>query len=433
MHARTSLIRRLAGIALLTATAATPAAAHDIILGVGTHFINYPNVQPLMLDLAQRVGADSVRADTGWSVVEKTKGQYAIPPAWDQFVDGAKKRGMEPLLILDYGNKNYDNGKMPRSPGAIQGFVRFAAFVVKHFAGRVRYYEVWNEWNTGTGGYYPGGSAEDYARLFNATYAAIKRIDPTTIVLASSGYKNWYAQIAKLGVAARADGVAIHPYVTKESNYHPWAGSNGAERSAQKVIEDEAIMSRLSGGKEIPLYITEIGWPSSTGSRGYPEQDVARMAQRMLLMFTALPYVRGVWWYDLINDSTDETNPEARFGLFRHRSYAQKPAGNVIQSLAPLLKNNTLVWTRQSNLGAGIVALGRVGAPYPWIMAWKVQPLSKDLGSARAPYIVSCNRSLTITHAPSAAANNGQPLNSIPTIFTYRGPGRCSRTQLPSR
>ena len=431
MHARPPLIRRLARIALFMATTTTSAAAHDIILGVGTHFINYANVQPLMLNLAQRVGADSVRADTGWSAVETTKGHYAIPPAWDQFVNGAKKRGMEPLLILDYGNKFYDNGKIPRSPAAIQGFVRFATFVVRHFAGRVRYYEVWNEWNTGTGGYYPGGSAEDYARLFDATYAAIKRTDPETIVLASSGYKSWYAQIAKLGVAARADGVAIHPYVSKESDYHPWAGSNGAERSAQKVMDDEATMRSLSGGKEIPLYITEIGWPSSTGSGGYPEQDVARMAERMLLMFAAMPYVRGVWWYDLINDSTDRTNPEARFGLFRHSSYAQKPVGNAIQSLAPLLKNNTLVWTHQSNLGAGIVALGRVGAPYPWIMAWKVQPLSRDQNSARAPYIVSCNRSLTITHASSAAAVAGQPLSSIPTIFSYQA-GRCSHGPLQS-
>ena len=432
MHARNSLLRHLAGIALFAATVVTSAAAHDIILGVGTHFINYPNVQPLMLNLAQRVGADSVRADTGWSLVETTKGRYTIPPAWDQFVNDAKKRGMEPLLILDYGNKLYDNGKIPRSPAAIQGFVRFATFVVKHFAGRVRYYEVWNEWNTGTGGYYPGGSAQDYARLFDATYAAIKRVDPATIVLASSGYKNWYTQIAKLGVAARADGVAIHPYVARESDYHPWAGSNGAERSAQKVIDDETTMRRLSGGKEIPLYITEIGWPSSTGSRGYPEQDVARMAERTLLMFAAMPYVRGVWWYDLVNDSTDETNPEARFGLFRHRSYAPKPVGDVVRSLAPLLKNNSLVWSRQSNLAAGVVALGRVGAPYPWIMAWKVQPLSKDQNSARAPYIVSCNRSLTITHALGAAPMAGQPLNSVPTAFSYQA-GHCSRVPLSAQ
>ncbi len=430
MHARKALIPHLTGIALLAA--ANVAAAHGILFGVATHFINYPNSQPLMLDLAQQVGADSVRADTGWSLVEKTKGHYSIPPAWDAFVNGARKRGMEPLLILDYGNKFYDNGKIPRSQTAIQGFVRFATFVVKHFAGRVRYYEVWNEWNTGTGGYYPGGSAEDYARLFDATYAAIKRVDPATVVLASSGYKNWYTQIAKLGVAARADGVAIHPYVPKESDYHPWAGSNGAERSAQQVISDEVTMQRLSGGKAIPLYITEIGWPTSTGAQGYPEQDAAGLAERSLLMFAALPYVRGVWWYDLVNDSTDKTNPEARFGLYRHRSYAPKPVGTAIRSLAPLLKNNSLVWSRQSNLNAGIVVLGRVGSPHPWIVAWKVQPLSKDQNSARAPYTVACNRSLTITHATSAATATGQPLSSAPTTFSYQN-GHCSHAPLLSR
>ena len=105
---------------------------------------------------------NSVRADTGWNAVEIRRGVYRIPSAWDEFVDKARKRGIDPLLVPEYGNKFYDDGKLPRSPDAIDGFVRFAAFVVKHFGSRVRYYEVWNEWNTGTGGYYPGGSAEAY-------------------------------------------------------------------------------------------------------------------------------------------------------------------------------------------------------------------------------------------------------------------------------
>lgn len=411
--------------ALFSGLLSAVASAHGIMLGVGTHFINYPGAQPVLLDLTKKLGADSVRADTGWKMVETTKGVYKIPPAWDQFVNNARDRGIEPLLILDYGNGFYDGGKLPRSQSAIEGFVRFATFVVTHFAGRVHYYEVWNEWNTGTGGYYPGGSAEAYSRLFDATYAAIKRVDPGAVVLAAAGYGDWYEQIARLGVAARADGVAIHPYVPKEPGYQPLVGSNGPERSAKRVMDVENAMSRLSGGKEIPLYITEIGWSTSTGKRGYPEQDVASMAERSLLMFAALPYVRGVWWYDLIDDGPDSANPEARFGLFRQH-YEFKPAGRVIESLAPVLRKGGLTWDRASNLDAGLVVLDGGTATQPWKIAWDGRPLQAAAMDARGGYSVMCAPSLKVEHAPNGRTANSQSITPMPMLIAYHA-GQCSR------
>lgn len=431
MTTRTCLFRSVSAAALLAVAAGVAASAHGILLGVGTHFINYPSAQSGLLGLARTVGADSVRADTGWKFVETTKGDYRIPPAWDQFVDNARRRGIEPLLILDYGNRFYDGGKLPRSPAAISGFVHFATFVVKHFAGSVRYYEVWNEWNTGTGGYYPGGSAADYARLFDATYAAIKRIDPNTVVLAAAGYGDWYEQIARLGVASRADGVAIHPYVPKEPDYQPSLGSNGPERSVQRVIDVERTMQRFTGGREIPLYITEIGWPTSTGEKGFPEDDVAAMAERSLLMFAALPYVRGVWWYDLIDDGPDASIPEARFGLFTQH-FAIKPAGRVVQSIAPLLKNNSLTWSSMSNLAKGLVVLDLGTAAQPSLVAWAVRPLTPGGEGAGAPFAVSCDPALRIVSASREIQARNQPITSVPTIFRYNA-GQCARERLSGR
>ncbi len=419
------MFRYLSGIALLAAASGLNASAHGILLGVNTHFINDPAAQPTLLSLVQHVGADSVRADTGWVFVETTKGIYKIPQAWDRFVESARQRGIEPLLILDYGNKLYDDGRLPRSPDAIAGFVRFATFVVKHFAGRVRYYEVWNEWNTGTGGYYPGGSADDYARLFDATYAAIKQVDPHTVVLAAAGYHDWYAQIARLGLPARADGVAIHPYASKELDYRAAFGSNGPERSVQRVIEAEAIMQRLGGGKEIPLYITEIGWPTSTGRDGYLEQDVSAMAERSLLMFSALPYVRGVWWYDLIDDGPNADNAEDRYGLFR-QTHALKPAMRTIQSIAPMLLRNDLIWSPESDPDAGLVVLGRGLPSGRSIIAWRVHP--SPGGADRSPwsYVVSCDPALTVGRDTHDFASASEPIRAAPEVFTYRA-GRCVR------
>jgi polysaccharide biosynthesis protein PslG len=412
--------------ALLLSAAGMGASAHGILLGVNGHFINYPAVQPHLLDLAQRMGADSVRVDTAWKFVETSKGVFKIPPAWDQFVAGARMRGIEPLAILCYGNRFYDNGKLPRSREAIAGFARYAAFVARHFAGRVRYYEVWNEWNTGTGGFYPGGSARDYARLFDATYLAIKRVDPSAVVLAAAGYHDWYARIAELGVAARADGVAIHPYVQKELDYRMSIGSNGPERSVQRVIEAESIMRRFSG-RQIPLYITEMGWSTAAGARGYPEGDVAAMAERCLLMFSALPYVRGVWWYDLIDDGPDAANVEERFGLFR-QNYAWKPAANVVQSIAPLLRHNDLTWNPASRLDAGLVVLAQGSSARPSLLAWHVHPATEDEDKAEWSFAVSCGPSQRVGRtADLAGAKNS--ITPMPSVFTDAD-GRCAREPL---
>lgn len=423
MRMRTLIQRWFTGVAFSLATVLVPATAHGILFGVGTHFINYPHAQPLLLDLAQKVGFNSVRANPDWSEVESEKGVYKIPTAWDQFVDRARQRGMEPLLLLAYGNKLYDHGKLPRSEGAIKAFARYAAFVALHFRGKVTYYEIWNEWNTGTGGYYPGGSAQAYARLFDAAYRAIKRVAPNSVVLVSSGYKDWYEKIAKLGVAARADGVAIHPYVAKEFGYNPLVGSNGAERSVQHVMNVENNMRRLSGGKEIPLYITEIGWPTNTGKDGYPQSDVGALAARSLLMFAALPYVKGVWWYDLIDDGADPQNPEDRFGLFT-RHYDWKPAAKMLRHLAAFLKHNNLSWNPASDLQKGIVIINRNSTTNPSVLAWHVPPPSGNSQAERSRYVMTCAKRRRDFQARPASAASGALTSTTPSTFTYRD-GRC--------
>ena len=424
-------LRWLGATLLLAASLGDAATAREVLLGVNTHVINYPAAQSGLLDLAHQLGVDAVRADTGWKFVETTKGVYRIPPAWDQFVDRARRRGIEPLLILDYGNRFYDDGHLPRSQEAIAGFVRFATFVVRHFAGRVRYYEVWNEWNTGTGGYYPGGSAEDYARLFDATYAAIKRVDPGAQVLAAAGYGNWYADIAKFGVAARADGVAIHPYVTQEPGDRAAGGSNGAERSVQKVIDAESIMRRSSGGKEIPIYVTEIGWSTSTGRNGYPEADAGAIAERSLLMFAALPYVRGIWWYDLIDDGPNPAHVEERYGLLR-RNYSFKPAADAFRSLASLVTHGDLTWDPQSNLAAGRVVIDRRSAGSRSVIAWQVPTASTDERVPTPAYALSCGPQLKITPFGPGAPAADLALRPVPQVFAYQT-NRCSHRPLLER
>src|SRR5450759_96083 len=156
-------------------------AADPFVVGACTHFGQGKGLLKAKLSMMRQAGISSFRDEVGWRAIEKTKGQYEMPAAWDEFVDQGRKAGSEPLLILDYGNPLYDSGDKPRSAEAIEAFTKYAEFVVRHFQGRVKLYEVWNEWDIAIGSRTPG-SADDYAALLKAVYSRIKAVDPSITV-----------------------------------------------------------------------------------------------------------------------------------------------------------------------------------------------------------------------------------------------------------
>ena len=419
---RPGVLRYLSGLALLILGTVRLACAHGILLGAGTHITGVPTAQSPQFQLARKIGFDTLRDDLPWSDLERAQGVYRLPPAWDRYVDEARQHGIEPLIILDYGNRFYDGGDKPRSPRAVAAFVRYALFVVKHFAGRVRYFEIWNEWDTHAGGF-PSGDADDYARLFWAVFPAVKAADPSAVFLASAragGRNEWYEQIARLGIAARADAVAVHPYVfPHRSIFGRSSAPDEAERSAQQVIDIESTMRALSGGKTIPLYITEVGWPTSTDESGVTEGAAAALAERMLLLFSTLPYVHGVWWYDLVDDGPDGGNAQDRFGLLR-QNLSFKPAALAIQSIARLIKNNDLTLSPAADLADGTVVIDRNSRSQPALIAWRIGSAERGAVKPAPQHATRCD---------SAQQVLSLAMTATPTVFLY-GNGGCTRAAL---
>jgi hypothetical protein len=333
--------------ALLASQGHSDARTDTFLWGVGTHAMSVRNIQGKVMESLARGGFNTVRDEAPWKFVETSKGTYQIPPAWDAFVDAAVAESINPILILDYGNSFYDGGDKPRSSAAISGFVRYAEFVVKHFAGRVKYYEVWNEWDNTTGGY-AAASPSDYARLFEATYPALKQADPSAHILLGSGIQKpqFYEELARLGTLAKADGVSIHPY-----NYDPILGP---EYTADFLMGLEKELTAISGRSSIDFYVTEIGWPTHTGHGAYSESRVAEYAYRTTLLMSALPFVKGIWWYDLKDDGTDPGDKQDHFGLL-HFDWTPKPAWQAMTEAVSLSKSNILSLSNQSILMRGRV------------------------------------------------------------------------------
>ena len=145
-------------MALAFALVSTLAAEPRFIVGVCTHFGQGKGSLPANLSLMRQAGVTGLRDEISWSGVERQKGRYVMPESGDEFVSRAVEAGIEPLPILDYGNRFYDNGDRPTSDVGMEAFTRYAEFVAGHFKGKVRMYEVWNEWDV-----YPRIKAVDRA------------------------------------------------------------------------------------------------------------------------------------------------------------------------------------------------------------------------------------------------------------------------------
>ena len=324
---------------LLMAWPAIPAQAQaDFVLGAVTHLTHAPRPIDRSLDALAQAGVMSLRDDAGWGRVERRRGMLKIPAQWDEVIDSAITRGIEPLLILDYGNKFYDGGGKPYTEEGIAAFVRYAEFLVRHYKGRVKRYEVWNEWDHGPGNA-SAASADAYLRLVRRVHSAIKQIDPEVEVIAGAitpvGIREGFlARLMDQGVLEHADAISLHPYIHCDRAKQPedWA------RWMRQIGED----LQRRAGRPVPVYVTEMAWPAHHGPCGVSADVQAEHLTRMFLLAKTMPFIKGIWWYDLQNDGPDPREREHNFGLMDHE-LRPKPAYLALQRISSLIREGEYI------------------------------------------------------------------------------------------
>jgi hypothetical protein len=126
---------------------------------------------------------------------------------------------------------------------------------------------------------------------------------------ATNSDTRWFEAFAQTDALSAINGVSIHPY-----NYGKPLWGHTPEAAMEWVDQIEQIMAKANG-HPVDMYITEIGWPTNT--KDYSEDTVADYLTRFMKLAQVREYVRGVWWYDLVDDGSDLNNREDRFGLFR--------------------------------------------------------------------------------------------------------------------
>jgi hypothetical protein len=279
------------------------------------------------LPTLEALGAGSHRQDLQWSAVEKVAGRFDFT-ATDARVDPiVQDLGISPLFVLDYGNVAYTNDPMAppdmSKPAQAEGWKRYVRQTVSHM--RERHpeadlsYEVWNEW-TNNHGQLPATPAA-YIELASVTAAVIRDADPAATIVGptqnsvADSERDWLTEWFRLGGARHVDAVSVHPYT------NPWAPEDCAV--TDPCMEDSLAWLRRTAdqhpradGSALPIWITEVGWPTQFGGTGWvqPEDQTAYVLRTYAI---AAKYgVERLFLFEMAEPASADPNGLARtFGL----------------------------------------------------------------------------------------------------------------------
>jgi hypothetical protein len=196
----------------------------------------------------------------------------------DQFITNLSQNGINVLLTLSAGAglDGPEYGWWGRPGWGVLGdrepewwfdteenrneFIAYASFMVQHFKGRVRYYEIWNEPSAGE---YPedgrgGVSVSDYVTLIQQVAPVIRQIDPDAkVVVGAIGpfqerERQWLQAVFDTGTAPYTDAVSWHAFsgdspLTDSGEYprHPepfyWRDYPVTVQSVKDYIESQGF------------------------------------------------------------------------------------------------------------------------------------------------------------------------------------------------
>jgi hypothetical protein len=286
----------------VTATRAS-AAEPDHRFGAMTHFAH--GWDPVWADIAALRGITTVRDELYWDVVEREKGVFTFPRAFDGYMDALRRNGIAPLIVLSFENRNYDQGDTPHSSEAISAFGRYGTEVLKRYGNSIQTVEIWNEYN---GTFCKGPATRDragtYSKMLHEAYAQIKHLRPDVTVLggATAGIPlPYWERLMQNGGLESMDALSIHPY-----RYN--APPEGLESEIEVLQE---LVKRYNGGQSKPIWVTEMGWGTQSAATAAPGSlviDEATQAKFLVRAYALLlsTGVERIYWY-LLRDYEDFT------------------------------------------------------------------------------------------------------------------------------
>jgi hypothetical protein len=194
-----------------------------------------------------------------WYRVEPMEGG---PFSWfDAEIDELRRRGFSLLANLGHppawaGSRSKSaRAWTPEMPRSLTSWERYVFETARHYAGRIRYWEIWNEPYQRA---FFEGTPADYVELLRVAYRAIKRADPDAVVIGSlfsPGAEAWSRSVIELGALEYVDAVSYHVYWTPSMAEADTAGK--PPDMTERVRGYQTMMA--ARGLQKPIYMTEGG------------------------------------------------------------------------------------------------------------------------------------------------------------------------------
>ncbi len=358
------------GLAVMGPASAAPGAA-----SVGTPYADRVGLCSHLIWLSEadaakalapvvRGGVKWVREDFPWDQLQPS------PSTWDwsrsdTLMRAASRSGVTVLAILDYSapwasSDPSDRGDTHYPPSSVTAYAAYANAVVSRYGVGGSFWnanrsltprplggiEIWNEpygwWN-----WKPGPDPAAYARLVRAAAAAARSAQPSISVLADGdllevrqdgAIVGWLDSLlsADPGLGNVVTAFSVHPYPDPASQAP--TDTSGDPRWSYIGSVPLIRQTELSHGVSTPLWITEIGWTTATGS----SDDVSEAQQARYItdaVTIALrdwgSFVQRVFVYSWDKSTALPGDDQGNYGL-RRADGSTKPAWS---SLVRLIKS----------------------------------------------------------------------------------------------
>jgi polysaccharide biosynthesis protein PslG len=288
------------------------------------------------LSADHEAGAQWVRIDINWASIQAGGPNGYNWRATDRVIRDAAACGLQVLGVIMYtpswARPSGTDSTWRPSPGA---YARFAYAAARRYRARGVYaFEIWNEENTGAF-WKPRPSPRDYTRVLRAAYGAIKRADPSGIVVTggtapapSNGTDyspiSFLKGIYRNGGRNDFDAVGHHPYCWpafpgERRRWSAWYQMYGMHPSLRSVMI-------AHGDRNKKIWATEFGAPTDGPPGTHVSQSTqAAMVAKSFQLFASYPWAGPLFVYQGRDRGTD-TSTNANFFGFLSRDFIAKPA-----------------------------------------------------------------------------------------------------------
>jgi hypothetical protein len=237
--------------------------------------------QTKTVEMAAEAGLHWAKQHFPWAEIEPRPGKYNFAK-YDRLVDLYRSHGLEVIARLDWPPEWVKpaswvpealRGHINAPPANNANYAAFVAETVRHFRGRVRFFQIWNEPNLlaewGANPAHPVDPVE-YAALLKAAAAAARSADANAVVLSAplainlemttlAGNLNdldYLAGLYRAGAAPDFDVLSSNAFGMDRP---PSDSPSPDVLNFRRAELQRAVMER-NGDAETPMWFNEYGW-----------------------------------------------------------------------------------------------------------------------------------------------------------------------------